>query len=137
MSYEIPQRDDRSLGELFSELTREITTLVRQEAQLAKAEIGQKAARVGKDAGMIFAGGLILYAGLLALVAAAIIGLAHAGLHWGWSSFLVGLVVTAAGGILAYMGLQALKREDLAPRESIEALTENRHESSTIRRRAA
>ena len=137
MSYEIPQRDERSLGELFSDLTREITTLVRQEAQLAKTEISQKAARVGRDAGMIFAGGLILYAGLLALVAAAVIGLAHLGLHWGWSAFLVGVVVTGVGAFLAYTGLQALKREDLAPRESIEALTENRNESSTIRRRAA
>ena len=33
-------RDERSLGDLFSDLSRETTTLVRKEVQLAKAELG-------------------------------------------------------------------------------------------------
>ncbi|MBV9280670.1 MAG: phage holin family protein, partial [Chloroflexi bacterium] len=39
-------REDRSLGELFAELSRETTTLVRQEVELAKTEMTQKATRV-------------------------------------------------------------------------------------------
>ena len=56
-------KDDRSLGELFSELAQETSTLVRQEVQLAKTEMGQKASRVGKDVGFLAAGGAVAYAG--------------------------------------------------------------------------
>ena len=42
-------RDDRSLGELFSELAQETSTLVRQEVNLAKTEMTQKASRAGKQ----------------------------------------------------------------------------------------
>jgi hypothetical protein len=36
------KRDDRSIGELFAELSQKTTTLVRQEIQLAKVEMSQK-----------------------------------------------------------------------------------------------
>jgi len=42
-------RGDRSLGELFSELSQETNTLIRQEVNLAKTEMSQKASRVGKE----------------------------------------------------------------------------------------
>ncbi len=50
-------RDERTLGELFSELAQETTTLVREEVNLAKAEMGEKASRAGKHAGFLAAGG--------------------------------------------------------------------------------
>jgi drug/metabolite transporter (DMT)-like permease len=114
---------DRSLGELFAELTQETTTLVRQEVQLATTEMSRKAAEVGKDVGYLVAGAAVAYAGLLALVAAIIIIVAHA-LPWWASALLVGLVVTGIGAYLVYMGLQNLKQTDLAPRQTIEALKE-------------
>jgi tetrahydromethanopterin S-methyltransferase subunit G len=117
--------DDRSLGELFSELTRETTTLVRQEVALAKTEMSQRAGRVGKDIGYLFAGGAVLYAGFLALVAAAIIGLGQLGVPWWVSALIVGIVVAAIGGFLVNNGLNNLKREDLAPRETLETLKED------------
>jgi hypothetical protein len=120
-----PARDERSLGELFGDLTREITTLVRQEATLAKTEIGQKAARVGKDVGMLAAGGAVAYAGLLALIAAVIALLVEAGMTWWGSALLVGVVVAAIGGFLVWRGLDALKHEDLAPRETVETIKED------------
>ena len=115
--------DDRSLGELFGDLSREITTLVRQEATLARTEISQKAARFGKDVGMLAAGGAVAYAGLLAIVAAIII-LAAAGMAWWASALVVGIVVAAIGGGLVWSGLNALKHEDLTPRETIDSLKE-------------
>ena len=39
--------DNRSLGELVSEMTTEFSTLVRQELQLARAEITEEARRAG------------------------------------------------------------------------------------------
>jgi len=118
-------RDERSLGELFGELTREITTLVRQEATLAKTEITQKASRVGTDVGMLAAGGAVAYAGLLAIIAAVIIGLANAGIAWWASALLVGIIVAGSGWFLVQRGLNALKHEDLAPRETVETVKED------------
>lgn len=118
-------RDERSLGELLGDLTREITTLVRQEAALAKAEMGQKASRVGRHLGALAAGGAVAYAGLLAIIAAIILMLMEAGLP-GWASaLLVGIVVAGLGGFLVWRGLDALKREDLTPRQTLETLKED------------
>ena len=118
-------RDDRSLGELFSELSQETTTLIRQEVNLAKTEMSQKASRVGKDVGFMAAGGAVAYAGLLAIVAGVIALLGLVIPLW-LSALLVGLVVAAIGYFLVKRGLDALKQEDLAPRETIETLKEDK-----------
>ncbi len=41
-------KDERSLGDLFSELAAETSSLVRQEVALAQVELTQKASSVGK-----------------------------------------------------------------------------------------
>ena len=121
----IESKDDRSLGELFADLARESSTLLRQEVQLAKTELSQSASRVGKDTASIAVGGLIAYAGLLAILAAVIIGLAAAGLPWWVAALLVGVIVAGIGYGLIQHGLTALKREDLAPRRTIETLQDD------------
>ena len=117
-------RDDRTLGELFSELAQETSTLVRQEVDLAKTEMSQKASRVGKDVGFLAAGGAVAYAGLLAILAGVIVLLGQVIPTW-LSALLVGLVVAAVGYFLVRKGLDALKREDLAPRQTMETLKED------------
>jgi hypothetical protein len=116
---------DRSLGDLFSELTQETTALVRAEVTLAKAEMSQKATEVGKDVGFLAAGGLVAYAGFLALIAAVIIGLGQAGVTWWLSALIVGLVVAGVGGFLVMKGLGNLKQMDMAPKNTIETLRED------------
>ena len=68
-----PANDQRSLGELFGDLSREISTLFRQEVQLARVEITSKLPKLGKDIGFLVIGGAVAYTGVLALVATAII----------------------------------------------------------------
>ena len=116
---------DRSLGELFSDLSRETSDLVRHEVALAKAELSQKAARIGRDVGFISMGGALAYAGLLTLVAALVMGLAAAGLQWWVAALIVGVVVLIVGYVSTQMGLSALKREQVAPTETIDTLKEN------------
>ena len=118
-------RDDRSLGELFAELAQETSTLVRQEVNLAKTEMSQKASRAGKHVGALAAGGAVAYAGLLAILAGLIVLLDEVMPLW-LSAFLVGVVVALVGYLLVRRGLDALKREDLAPRETIETLKEDK-----------
>ena len=117
--------DDRSLGELFSELSQETTTLIRQEVNLAKTEMSQKASRVGKDVGFMAAGGAVAYAGLLAILAGVIALLALVIPLW-LSALLVGVVVAGLGYFLVRKGLDALKQEDLAPRDTIQTLKEDK-----------
>jgi hypothetical protein len=117
--------DDRSLGELFSELSRQTSTLIRQEVALAKAELKQKGREAGKDVGMMAAGGALAYAGLLALIAAVIIALANV-IPWWLSALIVGIVVVAIGGLLIQRGMTALKESGIAPEQTIETLKEDK-----------
>ena len=118
-------RDERSLGDLFSDLSRETTTLVRKEVQLAKAELTQSATEAARGIGMLVAGGAVAYAGLLFLLLAIVFGLIDAGWDpWG-SALVVGLVVVAIGAVLVLRARESLKPANLAPRRTIETLKED------------
>lgn len=118
-------KDERSLGELFGDLARDMGTLVSQEITLARTEMTAKASRVGKDIAFLAVGGMIAYAGLLAIIAAVILLLGSNGVPWWLSALIVGLVVAGIGYFLVQRGLTALKREDLTPRQTIESLKED------------
>ena len=118
-------RDERSLGDLFSDLSRETTTLVRQEVQLAKAELTQSATEAARGIGMLVAGGAVAYAGLLFLLLAIVFGLIEAGWDAWLSALVVGLVVVAIGAILALRARESLKPANLAPQKTVETLKED------------
>jgi len=117
-------RDDRSLGELFTDLMHETETLVRQEVQLARVEMTQKATEVGKDVGFLAAGGAVAYAGLLTLIAFVVLALGNAIPLWA-SALIVGIVVLAIGGWLVSTGLKNLKQTNMAPAATIQTLQED------------
>ena len=119
-------QDDRSLGELFAELAQETSTLVRQEVELARVELGQKAAGVGRAVASLVLGGAVAYAGFLAIMAAVIVALADAGLPWWLSALLVGVVVAGVGAGLVARARTALQQANLAPRQTVETLKEDR-----------
>ena len=118
-------RDERSLGDLFTELARETSTLVRQEVQLAKAELTHSASEVGKGIGSLVAGGAVAYAGFLFLLLAVVLGLWDAGLEPWLSALIVGLVVVAIGAILVLRARESLKPANLALRRTVETLKED------------
>jgi xanthine/uracil permease len=118
-------RDERSLGDLFSDLSRETTTLVRQEVQLAKAELTQSATEAARGIGMLVAGGAVAYAGLLFLLLAIVYGLIDAGWDAWLSALVVGLVVVAIGAILVLRARESLKPANLAPQKTVETLKED------------
>jgi hypothetical protein len=124
MAQPVVTKEERSLGDLFSELAAETSTLVRQEVALAQTELTQKATRVGKNVGFLVVGGAVGYAALLAVIAAVIIGLANFIPAW-----VAALVVGAVVGIVAFLlissALAALKKTDLTPRETVETLKED------------
>jgi Putative Actinobacterial Holin-X, holin superfamily III len=118
-------KDERTLGEMFAELSRETRTLVQQELQLAKTELTEKASKMGKGAGLIVGGGLIAYGGLLAIIAAMVFILIAIGLP-PWAAALVGGVLVAGiGYLLIRVGLAALKPQELMPQKTIDTLKED------------
>jgi hypothetical protein len=120
-----PPADQRSLVGLFSDLWRETSTLLRDEAELAKAEISEKVTQVETAAVSLAAGVAVLYAGFLVLLAAAAVGLAYLlpTEHAAWIAPLaVGVIVMAAGAILLARGRSKLKAERLAPSRTLESL---------------
>jgi hypothetical protein len=92
----MPQ-EDKTLGELFSDLSRDTATLVRQEVRLASAELSAKASRVGRHAAFIAVGGAVAYAGLLGIMAGLVVVLETAGLTWWASAFIVGVASRSSG----------------------------------------
>jgi hypothetical protein len=123
MAYPNPQ-NERSLGELFAELSRETSTLVRNEVALAKTELTEKLSRIGKDASMVAVGGALAHAGLLAIVAAVVLLLASAGLAPWLAAVIAGIAVAGVGYLIAQKGITALKNEDVAPRQTIDSVKE-------------
>jgi hypothetical protein len=118
-------RDARSLGDLFSELTSELRTLVRQELELAKVEMSRKASRVGKDVAFLALGGAVAYAGFLVLLSMLVIALAYAIPLW-LSALLVGALTAGIGYFLIEKGRTRLKQEDIKPEQTIETLKEDK-----------
>ena len=117
-------KDERSLGDLFSELAQETGLLVRQEVTLARTELTDSATKVGKNVGILAAGGALAFCGLLAVIAAVIIGLANFMPAW-LSALIVGLVVVAAAAFLTLPTLNALRNTKIAPQETVESLKED------------
>ncbi len=118
--------DDRSIGELFGNLTRELTTLVRKEIELARVEMSAKAGRIGTRLGMVVLGAIVALAGLLVIVAGIVLLVINFDVMPEWAAtMLVGVVVIAIGGLLAQQALSALRQENLAPTETVRTMKEN------------
>ena len=124
-STEQHEREERSIGALFAELSQKTTTLVRQEIQLAKVEMSQKASRVGKNVGFLLIGGVVAYTGLLAVVGAGIILLGQVIAYW-LSAAIIGVVIAAVGAVLVVKGANTLRQEEPTPRQTVETLQEDK-----------
>jgi Putative Actinobacterial Holin-X, holin superfamily III len=117
--------DERTLGEMFAELSRGTRTLVQQEMQLLKTELAEKASHLAKSAAYIVGGGLIAYGGLLAIIAALILGLIALGLPPWLGALLAGVLIAGGGYLMIHTGLTALRPQELTPRQTIETLKED------------
>lgn len=115
----------RPLGELFSELAQQTGTLVRKEVELAKVEMTAKAKVAGRDAALVAGGGAVAALGGMVLLAALVLVLGTIIPLWA-SALIVGAMVTITGGVLVVLGLRAFKELDVAPRQTMKTLEENK-----------
>lgn len=104
-----------SVGDLFGEVTKDISTLIRQELALAKAETQESAKKAGLGAGML--GGAAWAASFVLLFLSialwwglgALIGEGDAEPALGWSALVVTVIWAVVAAALAAKGRQELK----------------------------
>lgn len=120
----------RPISSLFSDLWRETTTLVHEEAELAKADLADKVSEATHAASGLAIGGGLAFAGALLLLMAASNALALA-LPADIAPWLAPLIV---GGVVLLIGLIALssarsrlQARHLKPRRTMDSLNRDRH----------
>jgi hypothetical protein len=125
--------DDKPLGELVQDLSRQTSTLIRQEMRLAQAELTEKGRHAGKGAGMFGGAGLVALYGVGALVTAAILGLATVLEPW-IAAAAIGAGLLVIAGILALTGKKEL--DEAGPPKPELAMESMQRDIETVKARA-
>ena len=124
---------DKPLGDLVQDLSRQTSTLIRQEMRLAQAELTEKGKHASKGAGMFGGAGIVALYGIGALVAAAVLGLATVLEPWiGAAAIGLGLLLVA--GILALTGKKEL--DEAGPPKPEQAIESVQRDVETVKARA-
>jgi hypothetical protein len=127
------QNGEKPLGELVQDLSRQTSTLIRQEMRLAQAELAEKGRHAGKGAGMFGGAGAVALYGVGALVAAAILGLATVLEPW-IAATAVGVGLLLVAGLLALIGKKEL--DEAGPPKPERALESVQLDVETVKTRA-
>jgi len=109
-----PKQPDRTLGELFAEMTSQISTLFRQEVQLAKTEAKDEASRAAKGVGMFAGAGVAAWMALL-FVSLAAAWLLDQAMNTALAFLVVGLVWVVLATLAALTGKRRLKSVEPLP----------------------
>ncbi len=116
---------ETSTRDLVQDLSRQTSTLIRQEMRLAQAELTEKGRHAGKGAGMFGGAGLVALYGVGALVAAAIVGLATVLEPW-IAAAAIGTGLLLVAGILALTGKKELDEAGPPkPEQTIESVQQD------------
>ena len=125
-----------SVGDLLGNVSRDLSTLMRQELALAKAELKVEAAKAGKGAGMLGGAGLAGYMVVLFASIALWWALANV-MDQGLAALLVAVLWAVIGAVLYVTGRRTLREVDPEPERTVETLkqvpealkgSENRHD---------
>ncbi len=128
-----PAPENASTGQLISQLTEQISRLVRDEARLAQAEVTQKAKRLGVGAGLFGGAGLFAFFGLAVLIAAAVLALDLAVPAW-LAAVIVAVVLFAVAGVLALVGKKDVDKA--TPPLPTEAIASTKTDIATVKESA-
>jgi hypothetical protein len=128
-----PQAAEPSTGQLVSDLTDQISRLVRDEARLAQAEVTQKAKRLGIGAGLFGGAGLFAFLGTATLVATAVLLLDLVLPAW-LAALIVAVVLFAVAGVLALIGKKDVQKA--TPPVPTEAIASTKADIQTVKESA-
>lgn len=120
----VMDEDGRSLGNLLSDLTNDMSLLLRKEIELARVETTEKISVLTKSLVWMVAGGLVIYSGFLALIAGVIMALGTMMSLW-MAAILCSLALIIVGLIFLQTGRQAMRNMTVLPEQTIESLKED------------
>jgi Putative Actinobacterial Holin-X, holin superfamily III len=117
------QRDvgEQSVGELIGEVSRDFSTLMRQELELAKAEIKTEVAKTGKAAGMLGGAGFAGYMVALFLSCALWWGLENV-MDAGWAALIVAALWGVIGAVLFVTGRSTMRSVHPKPERTVDTV---------------
>jgi Flp pilus assembly protein TadB len=131
MSVESKPVADASIGELMSQLSSQVSRLIRDEMRLAQKEFQQAAKHAGVGAGLFSVAGLLAFFGFAAFITAGIAALAMVLPVWA-AALVVGAVLLAAAGIAGVISKKEVERAS-PPRRTVESLKMDIHELKDAR----
>lgn len=118
-------RREESMAELVKELSRQTSTLVRQEVGLAKAEMAQKGKQAGIGVGMFGGAGAVGFLALAALTTCFIAALESVMALW-LAALIVAIVYAAIAGVLAMAGKKEVQQAaPPVPEQTLDTLKED------------
>ena len=115
---------DRSIGQLFARLSREMSLLVHQEIDLAKAELVSHGRVAGKGAVALAIAAIFGLGAFGAATAAFIIALALVLPAWA-AAVIVMIVWGLIAGVMALAGMKNIQRAAPPAPQTVETIKEN------------
>lgn len=109
------------LGELVGDVTRDLSTLMRQELALARAELKQEASKTAKGAGAFGGAAFAGYTTLLFLSIALWWALSHMVGH-SWSALIVAGIWAIVAAVLAVIGRGKFREVHPTPERTVDTL---------------
>src|SRR5690348_9392685 len=116
-----PAVEGTSVGQLIGEVTKDLSTLMRQELDLAKAELKVEAKKAGQGAGMFGAAGFAGYMVLLFLSIALWWALENV-MDAGLAALIVAVLWGVIGAITFVMGRKKFREVNPKPERTVETL---------------
>jgi hypothetical protein len=116
-----PAVEGTSVGQLIGEVTKDLSTLMRQELDLAKAEMKVEAKKAGQGAGAFGAAGFAGYMVLMFLSIALWWALSHLVGH-SWSALIVAVLWGIVGAIAFTMGKKKFQQVNPKPERTVDTL---------------
>ncbi len=118
-----PDIEGNSVGALIGEVTKDLSTLMRQELELAKVEMKAEAKKAGQGAGMFGAAGFAGYMVALFLSLALMWALASA-IPTGWSALIVAVLWGIVGAVAFVMGRKKFQQVNPKPERTVDTLSQ-------------
>jgi hypothetical protein len=118
-----PDVEGTSVGALIGEVTKDLSTLMRQELELAKVELKVEAKKAGQGAGMFGAAGFAGYMVLMFLSIALWWALSHLVGH-SWSALIVAILWGIVGAVAFMMGKKKFDQVNPKPERTVETLSQ-------------
>jgi hypothetical protein len=115
--------ENASVGELVGVVSRDISTLMRQELDLAKAELKQEATKISKAAAVLGGAGFAGYMVLLFLSIAVWWALSNV-MDQGWAALIAAAIWAVVGVALYAVGRRRLRDVRPTPDRTAETLRE-------------